>query len=104
MRPGGSASNLILRALNKGIGIGGWGGESFVTPNREIVSFRSCVRACERARRGEAKLCASERRFDPVARAKRGQESADPVPSHVTAMPGSCPVRPFLINLHKDSS
>ena len=30
--------------------IGGWGGESFVTPNREIVSFRSCVRACERAR------------------------------------------------------
>ena len=32
--------------------IGGWGGESFVTPNREIVSFRSCVRA----KRGEAKL------------------------------------------------
>ena len=40
--------------------IGGWGGESFVTPNREIVSFRSCVRASERAR---------DQRFDAVARA-----------------------------------
>ena len=40
--------------------IGGWGGESFCeTANREIVSFRSCVRACERAR---------DQRFDPAAR------------------------------------
>ena len=31
-----------------------------MTPNREIVSFRSCVRASERAR---------DQRFDPVARA-----------------------------------
>ena len=36
--------------------IGGWGGES----NREVVSFRSCVRASERAR---------DQRFDCVARA-----------------------------------
>ena len=36
--------------------IGGWGGES----NREIVSFRSCVRASERAR---------DQRFDCVGRA-----------------------------------
>ena len=38
--------------------IGGWDCES----NWEIVSFRACVRACERARRGEAKLCAPVRR------------------------------------------
>ena len=38
--------------------IGGWDCES----NWEIVSFRACVRACERARRGEAKLCVRVRR------------------------------------------
>ena len=38
--------------------IGCWDCES----NWEIVSFRACVRACERARRGEAKLCAPVRR------------------------------------------
>ena len=48
--------------------IGGWGGESFVDPNREIVSFR----ACERAWRGEA-AWASERRFEPVAGAERAK-------------------------------
>ena len=46
--------------------IGGWGGESVVKPPTG-KSFRF-VRACERARRGEA-VWASERRFDPVARA-----------------------------------
>ena len=46
--------------------IGGWGGESFVKPPTG-KSFRF-VRACERARRGEA-VWASERRFDCVARA-----------------------------------
>ena len=47
------------------IHIGGWRGESFVTPTGKSFRF---VRACERARRGEA-VWASERRFDPVARA-----------------------------------
>ena len=42
------------------------GGESFVKPPTG-KSFRF-VRACERARRGEA-VWASERRFDCVARA-----------------------------------
>ena len=42
------------------------GGESVVKPPTG-KSFRF-VRACERARRGEA-VWASERRFDPVARA-----------------------------------
>ena len=37
---------------------GGWG----VSPTGKSYSFRSCVRACERARRGEAKLCAGVRR------------------------------------------
>ena len=46
--------------------IGGWGGESVVKPPTG-KSFRF-VRACERARRGEA-VWASERRFDCVARA-----------------------------------
>ena len=51
--------------------IGGWGGESFVTPTGKSFRF---VRSCERARRGEAKpgyeaVWASERRFDCAARA-----------------------------------
>ena len=46
--------------------IGGWGGESVVKPPTG-KSFRF-VRACERARRGEA-VWASERRFDCEARA-----------------------------------
>ena len=46
--------------------VGGWGGESLVKPPTG-KSFRF-VRACERARRGEA-VWASERRFDSVARA-----------------------------------
>ena len=46
--------------------VGGWGGESVVKPPTG-KSFRF-VRACERARRGEA-VWASERRFDCEARA-----------------------------------
>ena len=45
--------------------IGGWGGEFFVTPTGKSFCF---IRACERARRGEA-VWASERRFDCEARA-----------------------------------
>ena len=33
-----------------------------MSPTGKSYSFRSCVRACERARRGEAKLCAPVRR------------------------------------------
>ena len=43
-------------------------------PNREIVSFRSCVRA----RRGEAKL--RERDMESVARARRGKVCLFPSP------------------------
>ena len=46
--------------------VGGWGGESFVKPPTGR-SFRF-VRACERARQGEA-AWTSERRFDSGARA-----------------------------------
>ena len=48
--------NILTHLVN--ILIGGWGGES----NREIVSFRSFVRA------GEAKLRVGADRWDPVAR------------------------------------
>ena len=41
--------------------IGGWG----VSPTGKSYSFRSCVRACERARRGEA-VCGRETRFLPT--------------------------------------
>ena len=56
---------IIIGIIIIGIIIGGWGGESFVTPTGKSFRF---VRACERARRGEA-VWASERRFDCVARA-----------------------------------
>ena len=49
--------------------IAGCGGESF--ENQSGKSFRF-VRTCERARRGEA-AWASERRFDPIARAVWGK-------------------------------
>ena len=39
-------THITERPTYKTLAIGGWGGES----NREIVSFRSCVRASERAR------------------------------------------------------
>ena len=57
--------------------IGGWGGES----NREIVSFRSCVRVGE-ARRGEAAW---------EARAHRCQLAVGPVLCCATSVPESCP-------------
>ena len=59
-----SLSLSLCLSLSLYIYIGGWGGESFVTPTGKSFRF---VRACERARRGEA-VWASERRFDCVAR------------------------------------
>ena len=65
--------------------------------NREIVSFRSCVRA----RRGEAKL--RERDVSPVARGRRGKvrgpgrpaghpTRVTSVPAVVARLSGGCPV------------
>ena len=94
--------------------IGGWGGES----NREIVSFRSCVRA---SGRGEAKLrgrarddvlCVARAPADPVTpsgrsrrlraglsrglsrRLSRRLSRARPADASVPGCPAGCPVRP----------
>ena len=70
--------------------IGGWGGES----NREIVSFRSCVRA---SGRGEAKLRGRARGDEsPVARALTGPvTSSTPAPPR----PVLCWVVPLVVPL-----
>ena len=50
------ADNLRKTNVKTTCFIGGWGGESFCeTANREIVSFRSCVRAGEAKLRGRAR-------------------------------------------------
>ena len=67
--------------------IGGWGGESFVTPTGKSFRF---VRACERARRGEA-AWASERRFDSGARAVLGQKESYCCYSSAETVPEGCP-------------
>ena len=46
---GGAGPPLYFLMFSCDFVIGGWGGESVCeTANREIVSFRSCVRASER--------------------------------------------------------
>ena len=81
--------------------IGGWGGESARTPNREIVSFRSCVRASERRASERAKL--RERDVVPGARARRGSVSRFRVGS-VLGLSRGCPgVVPWLSRLCQNS-
>ena len=74
---------LIARRVVLLLYIGGWGG----SPTGKSFRF---VRACERARRGEA-AWASERRFDPVAGAVRGKFGGFAAAVAGEIVPG-CPV------------
>ena len=75
---------MRIVCIGQGFTIGGWGVDS----NREIVSFRSRVRAGEAS---EA-VWASERRFDPGAGAVRGKFGR----SVVAALHAGCPVVPVV--------
>ena len=67
--------------------IGGWGGESFVTPTGKSFRF---VRACERARRGEA-AWVSESLDDSLQYVGRGEASSDPLRRETAETGWVCP-------------